>query len=382
MRAVGIICEYNPLHRGHAYHIAQARERADVVICVMSGNFTQRGEAAILPPVSRAEMAIAAGADLVVELPFPYAAASATYFATAGVRIAQGLLCDALSFGCEHMDEQAIRETAAQIARTERLQSARGEHTGTGSAAAYYAALEGKLLSNDILAVEYVRAIASLCPDMALLPVRRVGSHYTQTEIDSDYPSATALREALARGEDVTAYLPPETKAIFEDAVARYGIADTARLGAVMLARLRVQSGDDTLADLGGGLLAHLENSASKATDYASLCRAAATKRYTNGRIRRALVYLLADVKQADLDAPPAYVRLLAANEKGRAYLAKTRKTRSLPVVTKPRDVKALGERALRAHTLAANADALWSIAAENPIAPTKLAVIPPFMAQ
>ena len=382
MKRIGIICEYNPLHRGHAYHIAQAREGADVVICVMSGNFTQRGEAAILPPVSRAEMAIAAGADLVVELPFPYAAASASYFATAGVRVAHGLLCDALSFGCEHMDEQGIKEVAAQIARAEQTQSAKGEHTSTGSAAAYYAALEEKLLSNDILAVEYARAIASNCPDMALLPVRRVGSQYNQTEIDSDYPSATALREALTRGEDVTAYLPPETKAIFADAVARYGVADTARLGSAMLARLRVPGGGEVPADLGGGLLAHLEGSASKATDYASLCRAAATKRYTNGRIRRALLYLLADVKKADLDAPPAYVRLLAASEKGREYLAKTRKTRPLPVVTKPRDVKALGESAARAEALAARADALWAIAAEKPITPAQLAVIPPFMAQ
>ena len=379
MRAVGIICEYNPLHCGHAYHIAKAKEAGDVVCCVMSGNFTQRGEAAILPPVTRAQMAIAAGADLVVELPFPYAAASASYFATAGVQIVHALGCEVLCFGAEHADLDVLRDAAARVGN-----NTRGVDRAirTGTAADYYRALGGRLRSNDILGVEYLRAAATLCPDLTLLPVTRVGAHYTATEIEGEYPSATALREALSRGEDVTAYLPEGARDAFLDAVARYGVADTARLGSAMLARLRVPAGKRDLADLGGGLLEHLEKCAVGATDYASLFEGAATKRYTDGRIRRSLLYLLAGVTQEDLEAPIPYVRLLAANEKGKAYLAKTRKTRTLPVITKPRDIAALGENAARQRTLAASADALWSLAAEKPVTQATLAVIPPFMTE
>ena len=382
MYAVGIICEYNPLHAGHAYHIAKAKERGDVVVCVMSGNFTQRGEAAILPPVARAELAIAAGADLVVELPFPYAAASASYFAAAGVRIVKGLGCDALSFGCEHMGLDEVMHAAEKLSRSQVEQLRHMAYSRMGCAADYYSSLDRKLLSNDILAVEYARAANRLCPSMAFFPVRRIGSHYRDEEISNEYPSATALRASLAHGEDVTSYLPEAAREIFTDAVSRYGVADTARLAPAMLARLRVPVGSAALADLGGGLLSHLQKSALTATDYASLCENAATKRYTDGRIRRSLLYLLAGVRQRDLEVCPKYVRLLAANKTGREYLAKTRATRKLPVVTKARDVAALGERAERQRTLAAAADALWAIAAEKPIAPSELAVNPPFMAQ
>ncbi len=384
MHAVGIICEYNPLHRGHAYHIERARAAGDVVVCVTSGNFTQRGEASILPPVARAEMAIAAGADLVVELPFPYAAASASYFATAGVRIIKGLGCEAISFGCEHPDMDTLRDAMRRsgLSRSTEEMALCHHAMATGTAADYYRSLTQRLYSNDILAVEYARAADRLCPRMTFYPVSRLGSPYNATEIEGEYPSATALREAITRGEDVTPYLPEGTREIFRDAVARYGIADTARLGSAMLARLRVPTRERAFADLGGGLLEHLEKSAVQATDYATLCQAAATKRYTNGRIRRSLLYLLAGVKQRDLEACPVYVRLLAANKKGRAYLAKTREKRKLSVVTKPRDIAALGERAARAHALATAADALWSLAAEKPITQATLAVIPPFMAQ
>lgn len=377
MRAVGIICEYNPLHRGHAYHLERAREAGDVVVCVMSGNFTQRGEAAILPPVTRAQMAVAAGADLVVELPFPYAASSATYFATAGVRIVRALGCETLSFGCDDLDGQTLQDAVQHLTPVRHR-----FYDSMGSAAEYYAALDGKLLSNDILAVEYVRAIDRLSPRMQIYPVSRLGSRYTQTVLEGEFPSATALREALARGEDVCSYLPPAAREIFLDGIARYGVADTARLGSAILARLRVPAGNGNLADLGGGLLSHLEKSAVNATDYASLCEAAATKRYTNGRIRRSLLYLLAGVKQRDLSVTPKYVRLLAANAQGRAYLAETRASRKLPVVTKPRDVAALGANASRQRELAAAADALFALAAEKPVTQASLAVIPPFMAQ
>ena len=117
MKHVGIICEYNPFHGGHAHLLRSVRE-AQTVICLMSGNFTQRGEAAILPPRSRAAMALAAGADLVLELPFPYAAGSARYFASAGVRALQALGADTLAFGSEN---RRLRIEGTALKSRERL---------------------------------------------------------------------------------------------------------------------------------------------------------------------------------------------------------------------------------------------------------------------
>lgn len=378
MRTVGIICEYNPLHAGHAYLLEQARAQGDRVICVMSGNFTQRGEAAILPPVPRAAMALAAGADLVLELPFPFACGSARYFATAGIRALAGVGCDTLMFGSESADASAI------LAAAERLNdpsfTVEGE-PDVGDARAHFEALGMTPDSNDILAIEYARAVLCECPDMQILPVKRLGSGYNEQAIGNDFPSASALRAAYARGEDITPLLPPVVRDIWKDGVAACGgVAGVERLGTVLLARLRTVEGHPQIADLGGGLLAHLSKAAFRATDYASLCREAATKRYTNGRIRRAMLYLLAGVTREDLAAPPAYLRLLAANEAGREYLSQTRKTRTVPVVTKQADVAAIGESAARARALAATADALYALCLPSPTLPASLCVTPPVM--
>ncbi len=379
MRTVGIICEYNPLHRGHAHLLAQAKG-AETVICVMSGNFVQRGEAAILPPVVRAGMALAAGADLVVELPFPYACSSARYFATAGVRVLHALGCDTLLFGSEQADKAALLAAAKRLLDPALIAECEGRIPEIGDAAAHFAALGHTPASNDILAMEYTRAILDEARDMEILPVVRLGAGYRDTDIDSEYPSATALRKILQTGVDITPYMPPAAAEILRRALAQYGLADTARLGPALLALLRADAFPCDVADAGGGLLAHLKKAAAAATDYPSLCRAATTKRYTDGRLRRVMLYALGGVRREDLQTPPAYVRLLGANERGRAYLAKSRKTRTVPVVTKQADVAALGESAARARLLSARADGLYAQCMAAPTTPGDLARIPPLL--
>ena len=325
-------------------------------------------------------MAVAAGADLVLELPFPYAASSARYFATAGVRALAGVGVQALTFGSECADLSLLESTARRTLEPSFAEAFAERTPDVGDAAAHFAALGDALPSNDILAVEYIRAILDEALPLRILPVKREGASYRDDLIGEGYPSATALRRALACGEDVSAYIPNDGAEIWQKAVREYGLADTARLGSALLALLRAGHVGEGIADCGGGLAAHLVRAAGEATDYASLCRAAATKRYTDGRIRRALLYLLAGVKREDLIAPPAYLRLLAANEKGREFLSETRKTRTVPVVTKQADVAALGESACRARTLSAVADGLFALCAEHPIPPAALSTVPPFM--
>ena len=385
MKHVGIICEYNPFHGGHA-HLLRAVREAQTVICLMSGNFTQRGEAALLPPRSRAAMAVAAGADLVLELPFPYAAGSARYFATAGVRALQALGADTLAFGSESADLDALLAAAERTIEQDFDQKIANGARNRGSAALYFDALgDDRVPPNDILATEYVRAVIEGGKRMTLHPVLRVGAGYHDLNEKDIYPSATALRAKLREGADITALLPPEVREIWQAERKRWGIAEIERLGASMLARLRAMDGDafsekTEIADCGGGLMERLIRAAADGTDYQSLCRAAATKKYTDGRIRRALLYLMAGVTREDLLTPPVYLRLLAANERGRAFLAETRKTRPVPVVTTPCDIAALGESAARARRLAAISDGLYALCLPEAVALAVLATEPPLM--
>lgn len=381
MQAIGIICEYNPLHAGHAYLLEKAREMGKTVVCVMSGNFVQRGEAAILPPRVRAEMALAAGADLVLELPFPYACGSARYFATAGVRALAGVGCDTLTFGSETADKAALLAGAKKLNDAEFTTQVEARTPDTGDAAAHFAALGDRPAANDILALEYARAILAEGLPMEILPVLREGAGYHDADLSTGFPSATALRQKLAEGADITPFLPPVIGDIWKNALSEFGgTADMARLGTALLARLRAGNLPENIADCGGGLLSHLAKAANRATNYEELCREAATKRYTNGRLRRAMFYLLAGVTREDLLSPPAYLRVLGANEAGREYLAKTRKTRTVCVVTKNSELDLCDARAARQHALEDISHALYALCTPRPTLPATLASGPPVM--
>ncbi len=378
MKNVGIICEYNPFHGGHAHQIREVRRAGgEVVVALMSGNFTQRGEAAILPPTARAELAVRGGADLVLELPFPFAAASARYFATGGVRALAALGVDTLSFGSEVAERCEILELARRSLSLEEERAPAFE----GAAKAYFEALGRAPLSNEILAIEYTRAILAAGLDLAVFPVKREGAGYHEAAIGWGNPSATALRSVLRQGGEIAHLLPEATRESFSRAVARFGVADTARLGGAMLALLRREGVRcaplEDIAEAGGGLAAHLCRAALSAKNYDSLCREAATKKYTDGRIRRTLLYAMGGVRGEDLTAPPAYLRLLGMNEKGREFLAKTKKTRTVPVVSTQAEIAALGAAAERQRALAKVSDGLYALCLDGELSVAALQTAP-----
>lgn len=358
----GIICEYNPMHSGHAYQLRSAREAgADCVIALMSGSFTERGELAVADKYTRAEIALLVGADLVLELPYPYSAGGAEYFATAGVSILDRLHTDTLCFGSESGDPSLL-ERAAEIALSDEFRAVFAEagRSGKGSAAAYFNLL-GEFLgipkfgSNDVLGVEYLKAIRSLGSEMKPFILKREGASYHEEVLSAEniHPSATAIRaaffhaikesgdgavaEAYARASGLdAAATEPFLRAVKANTVpVCFENAPAAILSFYRMHDPRDFSG---IAEMHGGLAERICHAANNAATLPEFYRLASTKKYTDSRVRRAVLYGLTGVTEEDLRRPPAYVNLLGANEVGRAFLAdyRKRKDATLRIVTRP----------------------------------------------
>ncbi len=356
MKTIGIICECNPYHGGHQYLIDCARESgADAIICVMSGNLVQRGEAAVLSPHARAEILVRSGADAVVELPFPYAASSAEFFGHAGVEILSRLGVDEVWFGSETGD-LSVLSRFAEVADSKEFQEAYAEAAERegGTASAYFALLSkmandenAACAPNDILAISYLRAVRRLGASIRPVTVKRQGSGYAEKDLTEDqFPSATALRRAWEEQEieSVMPYLPDVCGEVSRrEERAKRAPATLKNAESLVLGMLALTPPKEleNYVGLGGGLAGRLHNAAIKATTLDAFFALCATKKYPDARIRRGVLSALLRVTEEDLRAPVAYVRLLAANETGRAFLALTRKTSDLCVVTRQTDLPA-----------------------------------------
>lgn len=389
-----IICEYNPFHNGHAAQIARLRVEfpGGILLCIMSGNFTQRGEPALMPAAERARAALSGGADLVVELPQPWASGSAEFFAAGGVSIAERLGAERLAFGCESEDLSAPMCMAQRIAAPEfaALLARPSDLPGEGEAAriarlwAETYGDDGGMLSapNNLLAVQYCLAILRSRASIRPHPMRREGSGYASASLDHVNPSATAVRAAIRRGEPLDSladYLPPATLSVLREAIAagRAPVYPEA-IGQAVLAfyRLAAPEALEAFASMRGGLAHRLSAAARDAVTAEDMLSRAATKVYTNSRIRRAVLQGMLGVTEDDLRRCPAYVRLLAASPRGRQYLSSLRHKDTLPVVTRVSDIPA---GAGRQRALAERADALYTLGLPTPLASGKLLGEVPF---
>ena len=373
MSIAGIICEYNPFHNGHEYLVKKAKKDGCAVVAVMSGSYTQRGELAITDKYTRAEMAIKCGVDLVLELPFPFAMSSAEFFAKGGISVLERIGADRIYFGSESGDVEFIKE-AAKAASSEDFTRIKSDVLHSeGAAKVYFDTLgeimgrECEMLSNDILAVQYVKEINRRGLDIELCAVKRVGDRYNDKDIRSEFASATAIREILAtcKSEELEKYMPAEALKVLNNSIAREETpVDVKKVETALLSFWRMVNPDLLLpiAELGNGLEYRIKDAALSSATIEEFEKNAATKKYTSAKIRRAMLYALFGVTKTDLDGEPEYTSLLAANSVGRAILSSLRRDNAnLPIVTKSADAPDCRQR-----ELSQRADELWTLAMPN----------------
>lgn len=386
MKTVGIIVEYNPLHNGHAWQIARVKEvfgKDTAIVVAMSGSFTQRGEPAVVDKWTRTRMALACGASLVLELPLPFATSSAERFAAGGVQLLAATgITRTLVFGSEQGTLPELREIAALLADESPAFKAALQlnlERGLSFAAARQQAVATLLgsddtaallkSSNNILAVEYLKALQRLPAAKRLEPVtfQRQGQAYLDPALTSNFASATAIRQVLAvQRQNPAAMLtqlatamPPAALAILLEAVAAgQGLVLHEDLAVPILALLRTRKPEDLLVypGMGEGLAQRLHESARRPAEgpgydqrLSQLVDEAMSRRLPRTRVQRALLHMLLNLTQADLaefDAAggPAYIRVLGFDKNGRYLLKLMRKKASLPIITRGSDFLEYGQ--------------------------------------
>ena len=329
----GIVAEYNPFHFGHAHHLSETKKHCDAVVAVMSGNFVQRCEPAICDKYVRAKMAVLGGVDLVIGLPVRFATGSAEKFAYGAVSVLASLgFVDTLSFGSESADIENIVKTASRIdaiSPEEYKEAMRGGLTFADARARLIGAEHCE--PNDILAIEYVRAINKLGCGMKPFAVKRT---------DGYLESATSLREKIFRGDlsGLPEYSAELLKKEISEGRAPGNLKNIERtlLGFVRNAdrdSFKNIYGVNEKEGFDGRILSSVQ--ARSLDELYSLIK---TKRYTMARIRRILTNALLDIKKEDITKAPEYVRVLGMNKKGMEILSDLRDKTEIPVITKMAD--------------------------------------------
>ncbi|MGI6669121.1 MAG: nucleotidyltransferase [Acetivibrionales bacterium] len=372
MKVVGIVAEYNPFHNGHLYHVRASRELAgaDCVVAVMSGNYTQRGEPAIVDKWARAEMALLCGIDLVIELPVTYAMASAEFFACGAVRLLDSLgVVNMLCFGSESGKIEKLSEIASiLLEEPEEYKNelkallAAGKSFPSARQAAISAYIKSKAGSdkisetlrtpNNILGIEYIKAIRRLNSGIVPMTVGRIGNDYNQGELSGEISSATSIRNTISQNpwnvasRLLASAMPSSSLDILEREIALgRGPVFSSDFGMVLLSLLRKMTADEisALPYMEEGLENRIALAAKKSGSFGELLDSICTRRYPATRIQRILFSVLTGLTGKTFEnfnkaGGPAYIRVLGFNHTGRKLLASIRDKAALPVIIKTAD--------------------------------------------
>ena len=367
----GIVCEYNPFHNGHLYQIEKAKAMgAERIVCVMSGNFVQRGECAFFDKFTRAKAAVMCGADVVIDLPTPWAMASAETFARGSVGLLLNFGIDALSFGCETDDEEMLRSCAEILTEDETaLLIKKYTAEGVSYPMAVSKALEDTLgekardiisSPNNTLAVEYIRHLPK---NIRLLPVRRQGADHDSDKAKDNIASASMIRN-LGFGEDSFSYVPEKLLPLYKDA-DRYSLSLSER---AILSALHLMDKEEYALYVSDskGLDMRIYDSVKFADSLDSLYSMAKSKNYTHSRVRREVLNLYLKIKKSYSEGIPPYMRILAVSEKGLSLLSSAKENTSLPIITKFAEAKNLTGKAKEIYLAECRNTDLFSLCTEK----------------
>ena len=347
------------------------------VVCVMSGNFVQRGDVAVYGKHVRAHAAALCGADLVLELPLPYALSSAEGFALGGVRLLDALgVVTHLSFGSETGETDSLQAAADCLKTGEASARIRQElKSGASYASARYLAARHLIgdaadvikAPNNILGVEYLKALGEVSSSISPVTVRRQG-----TQHDKDGPqSASYIRKLLREGHAPWHMMPEQAAEIYREEAARgRSPVFMEALDTAVLSRLRMLPEETfrCLPDASEGLEDRLMRFARTEPTLRSVLEAAKTKRYALSRLRRMVLCAAIGITAEDVKQVPPYIRVLALGERGRRLLREIKKHSVLPIITKPAGAKALGEPARSLFQKQAAATDLYVLAYSSPV--------------
>lgn len=346
-KVLGIIAEYNPFHNGHLYHIEESKKQAgaDIVICIITGNFAQRGETALIDKWTKTQMALENGADIVIELPTVYAISSAENFADGAVKILDSLkIIDTLSFGTETADMAALNNIANILYNEPKEYVAILNHE-LGKGISYPKARENALMmylndikryanilsgQNNILAIEYLKALRRNKSDLKPLGILRQKVYYNDEKIVDEFASATAIRKLVAREQfdDIRKVMPKSSYLQLKEQVKRGNfVLDMKKFEKEILYALRKMSVAEIaeLPDVTEGLENSIKKAANSCNNLIDLINIVKTKRFTQSRIQRILLYALLGITKKEMQTAKKimpYVRVLGFTARGKEVLS------------------------------------------------------------
>ncbi|MGN1383827.1 MAG: nucleotidyltransferase [Clostridia bacterium] len=359
-KVLGIIAEYNPFHNGHLYHIKKSIEEtgASSVICVMSGNFVQRGNTSIVDKWTKTKMALANGVDLVLELPTIYSVSSAENFAEGAIRLLDSLkIVDTISFGMEAKDIASLNNIANVLYTEPKEYTTILEHE-LGKGVSFPKARENAVMmylndikqyaniltgSNNILAIEYLKAIKKLKSKLNPIGIRREKVLYNDEIIIDDFASATAIRKMIATGQfsDIQKVMPKSSYALLADELRKgHYVLDLSKFQKEIIYNLRKMSVEEIaqLVDVSEGLENAIKNAANSSNNLVDFVNIVKSKRYTQTRIQRILIYALLGITNSKMLAfkkAVPYARVLGFNENGKQLISQiAKKNKKVQIVT------------------------------------------------
>lgn len=374
----GIVCEYNPFHNGHLYHINKTRELgADYVVAVMSGNFVQRGECAAIDKWLRGKAAILSGADLVIDLPTPWSMASAETFARGSVGLLMNFGIDYLSFGCESdnkdllikcaealYDERVSDILKKEVAKGLTYPAAISKAVGEVYGGEYQKALK---TPNNTLAIEYIKQLRRYNKQDNILPIKREGALH-----DSDTTKGSIASASKIRGDkfcEWQSFLPKKAYDLYKDANAKgyapCSLAYSERGIISCLRKIKKEDFDLYVSDE-SGLASRLYEAVQEANSLEDLYDKAKSKNYTMSRVRREVMNVYLGIEKKLSQGVPPYIKIIAANEKGLSLLSFAKKNTSLPIITKHSEAQKLTGKAKEIYDLECRNTDLFSLMSEK----------------